>query len=107
MRWILTMAMVFLIGGLSAQDSTGVVVHKDPRIDILVKKHIEYNELSTREARRFVQGFRILIISTNDRTKANDAKLKVYNNFPELKAYMMYQSPNYKLKVGNFKNQKE
>jgi len=107
MRWILSLAMVFMIGELSAQDTPTVVVHKDPRVDLLVKKHIEYNELATREARRFVQGFRILIISTNDRTKANDAKIKVYTNFPELKAYMMYQSPNYKLKVGNFKSQKE
>lgn len=97
---------VFLVSA-KAQDSTNVTVHKDPRIDQLVKKQIEVNEFTTREARRFVQGFRILIISTNDRTKANDAKIKVYQNFPELKAYLLYQSPYYKLKAGNFKDQKE
>lgn len=90
-----------------AQDSATVMVHKDPRIDQLVKKQIEINEFTTREARRFVPGFRILILSTNDRSKANDAKLKVYNNFPELKAYLMYQAPYFKLKAGNFKDQKE
>ena len=47
------------------------------------------------------------MISTNNRTKAIDAKTKVYPNFPELKAYLLYQSPYFKLKVGNFKDQKE
>jgi hypothetical protein len=90
-----------------AQDSSSVTVHKDPRIEQLVKKQIEINEYTTRDARRYTQGFRILVISTNDRNKANDAKMKLYKNFPELKAYLMYQSPYFKLKAGNFKDQKE
>jgi hypothetical protein len=108
MRFVLFLLVITCsIGSAYAQDTGSVVVHKDPRIDQLVKKQIEYNELTTREARRHVQGFRILIISTNNRNKANEAKLKVYTNFPELKAYLMYQSPNFKLKVGNFRDQKE
>ena len=89
-----------------AFDSNTVVVHKDPRIDLLVKKQIEINEKHPRVT-SLVQGFRILVVSTNDRTKAMDAKAKVYTNFPELKAYLLYQSPYFKLKVGNFRDQKE
>jgi hypothetical protein len=97
-----------LISALAmAQDSSSVTVHKDPRIDQLVKKQIEINEYTTRDDRRYTQGFRILVVSTNDRNKANDAKMKLYKNFPELKAYLMYQSPYFKLKAGNFKDQKE
>ena len=107
MKGVLFLAFLFLFNAVSAQDSSTVVVHKDPRIDQLVKKQIEVNEFTTREARRFVQGFRILIISSNDRIKVNEAKIKVYQNFPELKAYLLYQSPYYKLKAGNFKDQKE
>ncbi len=107
MRGVIFLMFLFLFNAVSAQDSSTVVVHKDPRIDQLVKKQIEVNEFTTREARRFVQGFRILIISTNDRIKVNNAKIKVYQNFPELKAYLLYQSPYYKLKAGNFKDQKE
>ncbi len=93
---------------VSAQsDTNGVVVHKDPRIDLLVKKHIEINEINTREARRFVQGFRILVMNTNDRDKATNAKAKVYEEFPELKAYLQWQAPFYKLKVGDFKTRPE
>jgi len=107
MKLILLVALSFLYHAAFAQDTNTVVVHKDPRIDQLVKKQIEINELTTREARRFVQGFRILIISTNDRAKANDAKIKVYEFFPELKSYFSYQSPYFKLKAGNFKDQKD
>lgn len=90
-----------------AQNGTTVTVHKDPRMDALVKKQIEVNEYTTRDARRNVPGFRLLILTSNDRNKVTDAKLKVYKNFPELKAYVVYQAPYYKLRVGNFKDQKE
>ena len=92
----------------SQEDTTGsVVVHKDPRIDQLVKKQIEINEITTRDSRRYVQGYRIQVINTNDRNKAMDAKTRIYQEFPELKAYLMWKAPFYKLKVGNFKDRKE
>lgn len=93
--------------GSWAQETPTVKLIRDPRVDQLEKKHIEINEFNTRDARRFVQGYRLLVINTNDRNKANEAKAKVYKTFPELKAYLVYQSPFYKLKVGNFKDQKE
>ena len=99
--------MVCLSGSVWAQETPTVKLIKDPRVDVLEKKHIEINEFNTRDARRFVQGYRLLVINTNDRNKANEAKAKVYKTFPELKAYLVYQSPFYKLKVGNFKDQKE
>jgi hypothetical protein len=91
----------------SAQSTGSVVVNKDPRIDILVNKQIEINEITTRNARRYAPGFRILVISSNDRNKVIDAKTKMYREFPELKAYMMYQSPFFRLKVGNFRERSE
>lgn len=105
---IAIVAFLIMAGTASAQkDSSGVVVHKDPRIDLLVKKQIEYNEVITREARRFVQGFRILVVNTNDRNKASDAKTKMYQEFPELRSYLEWKAPFYKLKVGDFKTREE
>ena len=98
----------FLSISSSAQtDSNSVVVHKDPRIDMLMKKQIEINEVTTRNSRRSAQGYRIQVISTNNRTKAMEAKTRIYQHFPELKAYLMYQSPYFKLKVGNFIEREE
>ena len=90
-----------------SQDTSAVVVHKDPRIDLLVKKQIQINEETSREARRIGKGYRLLVINTNNRDEAVSAKTKVYTFFPELKSYLIYQSPYFKLKVGNFKDKKE
>jgi hypothetical protein len=84
-----------------------VIVEKDPRIDQLVRKQIEINEVTTRESRRYVQGFRIQVINSPDRGKVFAAKARVYEQFPDWKPYLLYQSPNYKLRVGNFKTQEE
>jgi SPOR domain len=88
-------------------DSSNVVILKDPRIDQLVRKQIEINESTTRDSRRFVPGFRIQVINSPDRGKVFAAKAKVLEEFPDWKPYLLYQSPNYKLRVGNFKTQEE
>lgn len=89
-------------------DTTGsVVVHKDPRIDLLVKKQIDINEETTRDTRRTMSGYRLQVINSNDRNKVFAAKARIYQTYPELKPYLMYQPPFYKLKVGNFKTKEE
>ncbi len=115
MKMISFIAVVFFAVTSHAQDSTwkkttdtnAIVVHKDPRLDLLVKKQVQINEETSRDARRIAKGFRLMIITTNNRDEAIAAKTKVYTLFPELKAYMWHQSPYYKLKVGNFKERKE
>ena len=110
MKKFIGIVLLLISVQLFAQDdttATGIVVHKDPRIDLLVKKQIEINEVTTRESRRFVPGFRIQVMNTNDRNKAIEAKTKIYQEFPELKAYLMWKAPFYRLKVGNFKDRKE
>lgn len=96
--------LIFAIAFSYAQtDSSSVVIIKDPRLDLLINKQIEINEITTRNSRRAAPGFRILVVSSNNRNKVIEAKTKIYKQFPELKAYMMYQSPFFRLKVGNFK----
>lgn len=104
-RLLIFVPLLLWISEVSAQSdsSASVVVHKDPRIDMLVNKQIEINEATTRNSRRSAAGYRILIISSNDRNKVIEAKTRMYREFPELKAYMMYQSPFFRLKIGNFK----
>ncbi len=89
-------------------DTSGlVVVHKDPRLDLLVQKQIQINEETSRLARRTMRGYRLMVINTNKRDEAITAKTQVYTYFPELKAYLQYQSPFFKLKAGNFKTRDE
>src|SRR5208337_2925266 len=70
-------------------DSTNpVVVEKDPRIDQLVRKQVEINEVTTRETRRYVQGFRIQVMNSPDRAKVFAAKARVFEQFPDWKPYL-------------------
>lgn len=51
-----------------------------------------------------VRGYRVQVFFSNDRKKAYARRDKVIKLYPELTAevYVVYQSPNYKVRVGNF-----
>jgi hypothetical protein len=91
----------------TVSDTSSIVVHKDPRTDLLLKKQGEAYAAIRKANARTAKGFRLLVANTNKRDEAIAAKTKVYTNFPELKAYLTYQSPYFKLKVGNFKTREE
>lgn len=97
----------FPVTAKPVNDTLNVIVHKDPRLDQLVRKQAQINEESTRDARKTAKGYRLLVINTNKRDEAIAAKTKVYTYFPDLKAYLIYQSPYFKVKVGNFRDRKE
>jgi len=114
MKKVIIGCFLLLLSGFAAQaqtestsDSNTVVIHKDPRIDLLVKKQAQINEYTTRDSRRTAKGYRLLVISTNSRDEAIAAKTKVYTYFPDMKTYMWHQSPYYRVKAGNFKDRKE
>lgn len=117
MKQIFTLAaFVFTSSCFAQKDSAenasvdtinSVIVHKDSRVDLLVKKQAIINEVTSRDGRRTDKGFRLMIISSNSRDEAMAAKTKVYTFFPELKAYLWYQSPYFRLKAGNFKDRKD
>lgn len=75
-----------------------VVVNKDPRLDILARKELEYNALALHSAK----GFRLLVLSSNDREKVMSVRAKLLQQYPDQKVYMTFQAPYIKLKMGNF-----
>ncbi len=90
-----------------SNNTSSIIIHKDPRVDLLVKKQAQINEVATRDARRNVAGYRLQVINTSDRNAAISAKTKIYQLYPELKAYLLYQSPYFRLRVGNFTDKDE
>ena len=97
--------LAFIYNG--ASDAQDTLIHKDPRVDSLIKKQIQINELTTRDSRRNIPGYRIQVAKSNDRNQVFAIKTKIYQSYPELKSYLIYQPPNYKLNVGNFKTPEE
>lgn len=76
---------------------------KDPRLDLLIKKQTELNKKVYMENNRTAQGFRILVINTSDRQKAMETKSELMRDFPDHKTYLIYQSPHFKIQIGNFR----
>ncbi|MBN9386120.1 MAG: SPOR domain-containing protein [Chitinophagaceae bacterium] len=106
-KYLIILSLLTPAGVMAQADTAGIVVHKDPRIDQLIHRQMEINEETTRDSRRSMPGFRIQVISATDRNKVFAAKTKIYQQFPDLKPYVLYQPPYYKLRVGNFKTQTE
>ena len=110
MKYLLLILSFFIFSSLFAQtDSSGagVIVHKDPRVDLLVKKQASINVTTKKSVGRTMRGYRLMVVNTSKREDAIAAKTKVYTYFPELKAYLVYQSPFFRLKAGNFKTRDE
>jgi len=94
--------------GLHAQaDTAAVLVHVDPRAEALSERQAAVNLAIKKANTRTAKGYRLLVVNTSKRNEAIDAKTKVYTHFPELKAYLVYQTPYFKLKAGNFKTREE
>jgi SPOR domain len=101
----LFLLIFFMYNSLAyAQDS---LIYRDSRIDSLIKKQIQINEATTRDSRRNIPGYRIQVANSNDRNQVFAIKTRIYQTYPELKPYLIYQPPNYKLKVGNFRTPDE
>jgi hypothetical protein len=84
-----------------------VIIHKDPRVDMLVKKQASINSAFRKAAGRTMRGYRLLLINTNSRDEAIAAKTKIYTHFPDQKVYLSYQAPFFKLKAGNYQTRAE
>lgn len=106
----LVIFFIILIYGASAnaQENTDsiqvgtVTINKDPRVDLLGRKMAEYNAALAYNASRTAKGFRLMVLSTNDRDAAMRLRSSLLQQYPDQGVYMTFQSPYIKLKFGNF-----
>lgn len=86
---------------LRANDT--VIIRKDPRLDILSAKQALVNKRATMmTSGGLYKGYRIQVISTTNRDEANSIKSEVLSRFTDEKAYLLYNSPYFKVRIGNF-----
>jgi hypothetical protein len=94
----LLMAMVAI--GLHAQKRGMIQIVGDRKVSHLVDTHIEFNEKV-----KTIPGYRIQIASVsgnNSKAKAFGIKEQFMTEYPEIKAYLIFDEPNFKVKVGDF-----
>lgn len=79
-----------------------VEIIQDSKVNTLVDKHIAFNENL-----KGIQGYRIQIYfdsGNNSKSKALSIKSEFSSKYPEVGSYVMFQEPNYKVRVGDFRN---
>lgn len=120
MKWFLFVCSFFFCWqNLSAQikvyeqDNQGVVIHADPKLDILTAylkskpRAIATNPQTRSGIIRSGKGFRVQIYNGNEREEANQLKVDFVKKFPTIKTYLTYIQPQYRVKVGDFVSRTE
>ena len=80
-----------------------IIVHKDPRLDVFTAKQASVNKLTSKmTSTGQYRGYRIQVMNTRNREAAFKAKSDLMQLFPGQKAYVLFQSPYFKVRVGNF-----
>ncbi len=80
------------------QLQTKAQTSEDSLTHVLIKKHIAYNI-----AKPYSQGFRIQLYFGSQRDKAYELRTEFMKLYPQTAAYVLYQQPNFKLRVGDFR----
>ena len=52
--------------------------------------------------KKTVNGYQLQVLNTTDRNEAINAKSLLLSKYPQQKTFLMYQSPYYKIRFGNF-----
>ena len=85
-----------------------IIVNKDARIDMLSQKQVQQNKRAAMlTSGGQYKGFRLQVISTNNREEAFRIKADLLTKFPEQKTYALFQSHNFKIRIGNFLRREE
>lgn len=88
---------LFTLINLQAQEGT-VIVNQDTQIDALLRLKKEINKTET--------NYKIQIFNGN-RSGAEKARLEFRKSFTDWSSSMRYETPNYKIWIGNFKTRLE
>ena len=99
---IIYVLLAIMISNLTSANDT-IIVRKDPRLDILTAKQAQINKrTSMMTSGGLYRGFRIQVLSTPSREEAFKMKTDLLTRFPEEKSYLLFQSPYFKVRIGNY-----
>ncbi len=78
---------------------SSIIITKDKKFDELVNKQKEQNLVN-----QSMRGYRIQIYFGGIRQKASELKLDFNTRYPDIQAYISYQQPNFKVRIGDYRN---
>jgi hypothetical protein len=103
MKKLIILFVFFLAGAITLYANDTIIVHKDARLDVLTAKQTQINSRAAQlTSTGLYKGFRIQVLSTNSRDLAFKTKADLLARFPDQKTVTLFQSPNFKVRMGNF-----
>jgi hypothetical protein len=95
---------VLLITSCSLSQKGNVEIIKDARIDQLIKQE---GAIVSPAIAPQITGYRIQLFFDIDKQNVDEARSKFMNLYPKVDTYVVFNAPNYFLKVGDFRTQIE
>jgi hypothetical protein len=90
-----------------AQTRGKVEVIKDPLVDSLIAKRFSLGGVTGTDAAGSSYGYRVQFFSGSNRKDAYNAQNRLQQQYPELRTYIIYREPNFKVKAGDFRTRLE
>jgi hypothetical protein len=99
--------VLFILPGLSHAQTRGKVeVVKDPLIDTLIARRASLSKgVGLTEESASV--FRVQIFFVSNRQDAYSAQARFSSQYPDIRTYVLYTEPNFKVQVGDFRTKLE
>jgi hypothetical protein len=98
-HFVLLLFVVGLNKGL-AQPSGRVLIHADPRIDLLVKRH---GRNSPGAPASQILGYRVQLVFEPERRTIEEARSRFSAQYPNIDTYVVFNAPHFFLKAGDFR----
>jgi hypothetical protein len=106
MKVFLSFFVFIVFAKANAADT--IIVWKDSRLETLTAQQKIVNKINDKLLPNgLYKGYRLQVLSTRSREEAFNLKAGLLQNFPEQKAYVLYQSPYFKVRFGNFLTKEE
>ena len=101
LKAIFILTFLFTVQYSFAQEGNVVVIQ-----DTSITRVLNLYQTFAKEKRQ-TSGYRIQLATNNSRQALMDMKAKFLQQFPDVNAYLEYQAPQFKLRVGDFRNRSE
>jgi hypothetical protein len=100
----LLFAIGVLCAGMATAQQGSVEVKKDPRMDALIRQE---GAVIPPAMGPQITGYRIQLFFDTSKDAVDDARSRFISLNPKVDTYVIYNAPNYFLKVGDFRTQME
>ncbi|MDD2530713.1 MAG: hypothetical protein PHN41_05735 [Bacteroidales bacterium] len=100
MKKLRILILLFALSLLSQNIKAQVEIIADGRLQTILEQHISFNEIS-----RTAVGYRIKIgvfTGAGSKQRAFDLRDEIVKNFPDLRAYVFFEEPNFTVKCGDY-----